>query len=567
MRGVKDRFFLRLGVALAIVLSTVLSARPAAASTASMVQQLDQLTAGFPGGVGLWISDPAVAKPLYTRNPDEPIITASLYKLGVLAEAERRVDSGELHYSDVITIQAEDVVPDGAFEGIGTEMTLDGALEAMITVSDNGPARALWHLLGGANIDVTLTKAGMPDFHVALDDSEDNVATPRAIGQFFTLLAKKQLVSAAASDRMLARLERQQINDRLPVAIPDNVVIAHKTGNLTGVTHDAGIIFTRFGPRVVVVMTWDAYVDDADAFIANVGAVVYGAVVEPPANARYGVPRAAVEGDTDSRVRVTITVTNAGSNTWAVSGSDSVAMIWELRDDAGTLMTSAPAATRLPPLAPNASATVGLQIQTPKMPGLWHVTVGLTDGTGASLWSQGAAVSTFDIKTHSPYLLKAAVAVPIALHRGEASLVVTKYTALPTVGDASHTLMLTWRALDTRNGRVVEQGSSLVGVLKPNSDGVFYSVLVAPKVLGTYKLSYELRENDVAVSETATATVTVYRPRTYPDDQGGRTPGPRTVLPTPIATTRPFPPPSSSVVPRLDLPSLPTPKGKASPGR
>lgn len=567
MRIAPDRSLLRRVLAGAVVLSIVIGARPAAASTAGMVQQLDQLSAGFPGGVGLWISDPASAKPLYTRNPDEQIITASLYKLGVLAEAERRVDIGELRYSDVITIQAEDVIPDGSFEGIGTEMTLDGALEAMITVSDNGPARALWHLLGGANIDVTLTKAGLPDFHVALDDNEDNVATPRAIGQFFTLLANKQLVSPAASGRMLARLERQQINDRLPVAIPENVVIAHKTGNLAGLTHDAGIIYTRWGPRVVVAMTWDAYVDEADAFIANVGAIVYGAVLEPPANARYGVPRAPVEGDADSRVRVAITVTNAGSNTWAASGPDSVAIIWELQDDAGALITSSPAASRLPPLAPDKTASMGLQIQTPATPGLWHVTVGLTDGDGRALSSLGAATATFDVKTHSPYLLRAAPAVPLAMHRGEASLLVTRYNALPTAGTTDHALTLTWRALDTRNGRVVEQGASSVGVLKPNSDGVFFSALVAPKVLGTYKLSYELRENDVAVTETATATVTIYRPRTYPDDQSGRTSGARTVLPTSVPTIRPFPSPSNILVPRLDLPSLPTPKGKASPGR
>src|SRR5207237_1093820 len=130
-------------------------------------------------------------------------------------------------------------------------------------------------ILGGANIDATLEKAGIKNFHVALDDSEDNWVTPRAVGTFFTLLARRQLISAAASDRMLARLERQQINDRLPAQLPADVVIAHKTGNLSGVTHDAGIIFTKTGPRVVVVMTWDAlldldrYVPAFITFIAN----------------------------------------------------------------------------------------------------------------------------------------------------------------------------------------------------------------------------------------------------------------------------------------------------------
>src|SRR5439155_466938 len=213
-----------------------------------LVAHLDQLSEAFPGGVGLWISDPNASKPLYTRNPDEQVITASLYKLGVLMETERRVEAGELHYNDIITIQPEDVSEDGSFEAVGTELTIDQALEAMITISDNGTAQALWHLLGGANIDATLAKVGIPAFHVAFDSSEDNVATPRAIGQFFTLLAKKQLVSAAASERMLARLERQEINDRLPAALPDGVVVAHKTGNLLGLAHDAGIIFTPSGP-------------------------------------------------------------------------------------------------------------------------------------------------------------------------------------------------------------------------------------------------------------------------------------------------------------------------------
>src|SRR5712692_6265708 len=131
-----------------LVVASLAGGRPAAASTADLVQQLDHLSAAFPGGVGLWISDPNSPKPLYSRNADEQIITASLYKLGVLAEAERRVEAGELHYNDIVTIQPEDVTADGSFENAGAELTLNEALEAMITISDNGTALALWHLLG-----------------------------------------------------------------------------------------------------------------------------------------------------------------------------------------------------------------------------------------------------------------------------------------------------------------------------------------------------------------------------------------------------------------------------------
>src|SRR5207237_10889519 len=138
--------------------------------------------------------------------------------------------------------------------------------------------------------------------------------------------------------RRLPLLERQQTNRRRPADRPDGVVVAHKTGNLVGAVHDAGIIFTPFGPRIVVAMTWDAYDDEADALIANIGSIVYSAVLEPPANARYSVPHTAIAADTDSRVRVTVTVTNAGSNTWAASGPQSVGLIWEMRDDSDALV-------------------------------------------------------------------------------------------------------------------------------------------------------------------------------------------------------------------------------------
>ena len=550
-----------------VIAASLVRAGPAAAGTAELVQALDQLASAFPGGAGLWIADPLAARPLYARSDDEPVIMASLYKLGVLAEAERRVETGELRYGDLITIHPEDVTADGSFFEAGTELTLDDALEAMVTISDNGTALALWHLLGGANIDAMLSSQGLTGFHVAFDESEDNVATPRAVGTFLARLARKQLVSAAVSERMLARLARQQINDRLPAALPAGVTVAHKTGDLVGITHDAGIIYTPSGPRVVVAMTWDAHKEDADAFIANVGALVYGATLDPPANARYAVPRVPVEGDSGSSVRVTITVTNSGSAAWSASGPGVVGLRWELRDDGGGIIVSSPLATRLPPLAPGRSANVGLQIPTPSAPGLFRVTVGLVDAEGRALAALGAATASFELITHLPHLVSASVDMPTALHRGEPSLLVTRYVALATAGAVDHPLSLTWRALDTRTGRVVEEGTVSLGLLRPSSRGTVFSTIVAPRIQGTYRFSYEVREGDVAVSETATRLVTIYGPRTYPDGPTGRIIAPR-ASPAPSASPRakiPFPSPSTELVPRIDLPPLPTPKGKTTP--
>ena len=553
-------------LAAVLALGGLIPGAPAAASTADLVQHLDQLVTAFPGGAGLWIADPNTGKTLYSHDADQPIITASLYKLAVLTEAERRVDAGQLHYSDIITIEDEDITEDGSFEVAGTELTLDEALEAMITISDNGAALALWHVLGPANINAALRSYGITDFHVFLDWNEDNVATPRAIGTLLTLLAKRQLVSAAASDRMLARLERQQINDRLPAGLPEGVVIAHKTGNLPGLTHDAGIIFTPAGPRVVVAMTWDAYDADAYGFIANVASIVYSTLLEPPANARYDVPRTAISADTGSAPRITVPITNAGSEQWTASGPGSFRLIWEMRDGKEALIATSPAPIALPGLAPGRSANVGVVLAVPKTPGDYKVTLGLVDANGNGLAKLGTATASFQVRVHQAYLVSAATAVPTVLHRGEASLLVTKYTALPTAGTTDHALVLSWRLIDTKTSRSVAQGTVPLGTLQPGSTGTFFAPLIAPAVTGTFRLAYDVREKNVAVSETFTTNVTIVGARTFPDDEGGRTPPVIVPRATPAPTPRMrFPSPTTGIVPSPQLPTLPVPRGRVTP--
>jgi beta-lactamase class A len=532
-------------IGFALIISLVIAlcvTVPARASTADLVQQLDGLISSFPGGAGIWISDPAVAKPLYTHDADERVIAASLYKLGVLAEAERRVDAGELGYTDAITIEPEDVTADGSFEEAGTELTLDEALEVMITISDNGAALALWRILGGANIDATLEKAGVADFHVALDDTEDNWATPHAIGTFFTLLAKRQLISGAASDRMLARLERQQISDRLPAQLPSGAVVAHKTGNLVGLAHDAGIIFTKSGPRVVVAMTWDAFDEDAANFISSIGSLVYSVNLEPAANARYQVSKSAISVDVGKESRVTVPITNIGTRAWTLSGVGAVGLIWELRNAQGTMVASSLRPQPLPALQPNQTENVGIAISVPAQPGTYTVALGLTDGGGEPLAASGAATATFNLRAHVPYLIDAQIGMPRTLHRGEASLLVVNHG--PLSGDTDRALSVGWRLVDRSNSRTVEQGTSPVATFKAGATGTFYAMFVAPNASGTYRLTYELRDGSVSVSEPVTTTVEITGPRTYPDEG----------IPLPLSQTRAVP------ASRFELPTIRIPK-------
>jgi beta-lactamase class A len=542
------------GVAVCVLFGTL--AVPAAASTADLVIQVDGLVKAFPGDTGLYIADPLVPQPLYTHDPDVPFIAASIYKLGILVDVESLVDSGALKYSDTIEIQPEDITDDGSYEIAGTVMTVDEALEAMITVSDNGTALELWRSLGPDSINATLQRLGLGAFHIATDDNDDNTVTARVVGQLFTLLAQRKLVSAAASDRMLARLERNQINDRLPAQLPDGTVVAHKTGNLGFATHDAGIIYTRSGARVVVGLTANTDEEEAVHFLGGLGALVYSAVLEPPVNARYRLPVTPPAYDAGSAQTLPIQVTNIGTKAWAASGPPSVRLTWQIKDPGQRVVASTATPIPLPALAPAATAPVILAFTAPAAVGDYTFTVGLADANGTALASAGAATGSFTFHVHVAYLVTSLARLPLLVHRSEPSLLIVQYSNLPGAGSDPHAYTLFWRAIDPATSKTVASGSSPLGTSAAVGNGTFFSVFNAPALRGTYKIAIELREAGRTVSETQTLTVEIAGPRSYPDDRDSAAqPAPRTTPgPRPSGAT---PRPSAINTPRGRTPSPP----------
>jgi len=547
------------GIALVLAI-TALPLRAVPAAAATLNSRIDELAGTFPGGAAIWVADPSLPQPLYARNPDEQVITASLYKLALLAEAEHQVELGRLHYSDTIVIDAEDITEDGSFVAPGAELTLDDALEQMITISDNGTAMHLWRMLGPATINAYLEKSGIKGFRVALDESEDNLATARAVGTYFTLLAKRQLVSPAASDRMLRRLERQQINDRIPAQLPEGTRVAHKTGNLAGAVHDAGIVFTLSGPRVLVAMTWDTDDDVANSFIGRLASTVYASVTAPPAAARYRVPRDAQYAEIGSTLALDVTIDNIGEEPWTLTGNGRMGLLWELRDTANNVLARDPRGLALGQVAPGGSVTLPIVMSVPTRPGDAKLVLGLVDASGRALSSLGVATATIPLRFHLPFVAETTVRVPSLLHRSEASMIEVAYTALQPVRADDHQLALGWRFIDPATDRIVAQGQQPLGLMRTyQRAGTFFAPLVAPNVRGTYTLEYELRERGFIAGVRHQQTVEIGPPRTFGDEAGpapsqraqprpGSSPA-RTPLPTSAPSTTFRPVPRASAIP------------------
>lgn len=260
---------------------------------------LRQRFAALPEGYGIVVLD-ASGTPIFEHRASEQFQAASLYKLGVAAEIFRLRKAGKLNFSDPLIITRE-ALADGdtlfAAGDIGRKITVGEAVDFMITRSSNVAAILLLKKAGPAGVNAMFDELGMSDTKL-LDRPFRNVygnaknqTTPRDIARFFWLLLRGKVVDVDSSQAIITLLLRQRIEDRLPALLPKGVPVAHKTGNLVGVVHDAGIIYSRNGPVIVVGMSQDGPTEEeATGTIAQLARVTYDAYTGASAADEVGQP-------------------------------------------------------------------------------------------------------------------------------------------------------------------------------------------------------------------------------------------------------------------------------------
>ena len=80
-------------------------------------------------------------------------------------------------------------------------------------------------------------------------------STTREIGRLLEMMVAGTLVSPQASQKLIAIMEKQQVNDRFPRYLP-GIRIAHKTGDgQPFIANDAGVLWVSDQPVVLVVFT------------------------------------------------------------------------------------------------------------------------------------------------------------------------------------------------------------------------------------------------------------------------------------------------------------------------
>jgi len=160
----------------------------------------------------------------------------------------------------------------------------------MITVSSNLAANILIDRLAAKSIQATVESLGAGGMQVlrgvedqkAFDKGLNNTTDAFGLGTLLWKIGRGEVIDAKTSAAMVDILARQQFNEGIPAGVPKGTKVAHKTGSITRIRHDAAIVYAP-KPYVLVVLTrgiQDSKV--ADALIAEISRIVYPLGVSAP---------------------------------------------------------------------------------------------------------------------------------------------------------------------------------------------------------------------------------------------------------------------------------------------
>ncbi len=210
-------------------------------------------------------------------NENEVFHAASTMKTPVMIEAFNQENKGILSLSDSILVKNKfkSIVDGSAFQleigrdsgeklydFIGEKKPLGSLVYDMIIHSSNLATNLVVEILGAKNITQTMRKLGAANINIlrgvedmkAYEAGLSNITTAMDLLVLYEKIALGQAISKPASQQMIEILLDQKHNSIIPALLPDDVKVAHKTGSISGVRHDSGIVILPDGRKYILVL-------------------------------------------------------------------------------------------------------------------------------------------------------------------------------------------------------------------------------------------------------------------------------------------------------------------------
>src|SRR3989344_6979589 len=238
---------------------------------------VENALSGAQGTYGIAIKNLKTGEAYYL-NEHRIFESGSLYKVWVLATAFDQIKNGTLKQDEVLSqdisvLNEKFNIDAGSAEITDGKITLSvkNAIEQMIVTSHNYASLLLSERIKLSAVSAFLEKYNFDESTI----SEPPKTTPYDIALFFEKLYKGELANNENTEEMLTIFKRQQLNEGMPKYLPQNVKIAHKTGEIGWAKHDAGIVFSDSGDYIIVIMSESDSPRQAQENIALVSRAIY----------------------------------------------------------------------------------------------------------------------------------------------------------------------------------------------------------------------------------------------------------------------------------------------------
>jgi beta-lactamase class A len=205
-------------------------------------QQVQDMTAGFKGDVGIYVKDLHTGKTV-SINADSIFPTASMVKVPILIGIMDKLNKGELKYHQELTYKdslfyaGSDLL---ASLKHNEKVELSKVIMLMLTTSDNTASLWLQSLAGtGTRINQILDSIGYtatrvnsrtPGREAGRDKFGWGQTSPKEMATMFEALANRNLLDTASSEKMLRLLGRNYWDEEALSQIPPDVFVASKNG-------------------------------------------------------------------------------------------------------------------------------------------------------------------------------------------------------------------------------------------------------------------------------------------------------------------------------------------------
>lgn len=172
---------------------------------------------------------------------------------------------------------------------IGRTLRVSELAEHMITSSSNLATNLLFDLIGLEALQRTLVELGLEGIDLrrgvedeaAFEHGINNRVTARGLVGLLRLIGEERAITPEYSRQMLEILHRQQFRSGIPAGLPREARVANKTGDISTVAHDAGLVYLPVRkPYALAVLTeWEPSVTGRSTTIAAASYLAYAALI------------------------------------------------------------------------------------------------------------------------------------------------------------------------------------------------------------------------------------------------------------------------------------------------